>query len=98
MEMADTQKVVIWTPQQRQDVLGFLKQYTDKLASEIEDPASNYGLNGIQSGASHIMDMIFPTGLKYEVNRGPDRNPLDDTRVIFDSEEHEQYECERQGE
>ncbi|OIP86282.1 hypothetical protein AUK57_00725 [Candidatus Saccharibacteria bacterium CG2_30_41_52] len=86
------QKVVIWTPEHRREVIQFLKLYTDQLEKQINNKDEGYGLPQIQSGVLHIVDMTLPPKIEYVVNSGPSQQLLEGTKVILTSKEYQEYE------
>lgn len=93
-----TQKTIVWTPFQRKSVIDFLKFYTSKLEESKDDPDSDYGLEGIQSGILHLADKVLPSGVSYTVNQGPNASIHDDVRIIFTDEELKKFEDARSEE
>jgi len=91
-------KTIIWTPQQRQSVVDFLRQYADKVEADMNNPQEHFGLRWAQQAAWFTADHVFPSGTKYEVNRGPETDPMADTTVLLTDEEHAKFEKERAGE
>lgn len=92
--MSKRTPAVFWTPQQRKGVIEFLRLYADHLEAEMEDPSKGFGLPGIQQGALHLCDKVLPSGLRYTVNSGPDRNFSEGLTVLLTSEEINEYEAE----
>lgn len=90
--------VIIWTPQQRKDVVKFMRLYADQLEKEMDDADRDYGLRQVQSGVLHVVDMLLPSGLELVVNQGPKQAIRDGVKVLLTDDELQAYEDARQGE
>lgn len=92
-----SESIILWTPDQREKVVEFLRVYADQLEKQKDDADSDFGLSQAQSGALHLVDMVIPSGVEYMANRGPKQSIREDVRVLLTNEEAQAYEDARQG-
>lgn len=86
---------IVWTPDQRQAVIDFLKLYTTELEEAKDNSEKGYGLEGIQRGVLHLADKVLPSGVTYTVNQGLSNYRQDEVQVLLTDAAYQKFEESR---